>query len=155
MNLEITYQLVGTGWSKCTIRTDSSECVVTASYLSDALKSLVLGALGILSGFNSVSFSFDEEPGEYRWVIQRTDANEVQIQILSFEELWGNRPNSEGTPKWAFNCQPAVFAVAVKAAAAAVLAEHGEAGYLEKWCQHHFPTRELDLLSDLVALRVD
>lgn len=155
MSFEISYELVGAGWSRCTMRAGSSECVVTASYLSDALGMLVLGALGILSGLKAVSFSFDEEPGEYRWVIQQTNVNQVQIEILSFEELWGNRPNSEGTPKWSFTCRPAVFASAVKAAADAVLTEHGEAGYLEKWCEHPFPKRELDLLSELVAQRGD
>lgn len=153
MSLSITYELFGTGWARCILKADEVECEVTASYLSDALGNLVLAALGTLAGFKSVAFGFDEEPGEYRWVIQQTDANEIRIEVLSFDELWGNKPNAEGRVLISTVCRPVVFAAAVQKAATAVLAQYGEEGYHAKWVEHPFPSRQLTLLAELVALR--
>ncbi|MCV2423489.1 hypothetical protein [Paucibacter sp. DJ2R-2] len=153
MQLSITYELVGSGWSKCTIEDGEESCSVSASYLSDALGNLVVAAFSALSGFASISFGFDEEPGEYRWVIEQTEPNQIQIQILEFEDLWGCKPNADGKVLLSTTCRPLVFAAAVQRAAAAVLAEHGEEGYLGKWMEHPFPIRQLSLLSELVAAR--
>jgi len=152
MNLSITYRLVGTGWAECVISDNESKCEVTASYLSDALGKLVLAALGVLSGFRDVTFGFDEEPGEYRWVIQSIDINEIAIEIFDFDELWGNKPNVDGRLLFSSKCRPVVFARAVHDAATAVLDEHGESGYLEKWNEFPFPSQQLTLLSELLAL---
>ena len=152
MSLSITYRLVGTGWAECFVSDDHQKCEITASYLSDALGNLVLAAYAALSGFREVSFGFDEEPGEYRWVLEATDVNEIQIRLLCFDELWGNKPNTEGKVLFCTKCRPVVFARAVHRAATAVLQEHGETGYLEKWSEHPFPTRQLALLSESLAL---
>jgi hypothetical protein len=154
MSLNITYKLVGTGWSECTLRDDAgSECTVSASYLSDALGNLVLAALAIGSGFKSASFSFDEEPGEYRWVIEQTDLNVVRIRILSFPELWGGKPNEQGQLLFSASCRPIVFAAEVLRMASELLEECGEDGYMAQWVEHRFPIRELSLLREFVESR--
>lgn len=151
MYLNIAYKLVGTGWSECTVRDDAgSECTVTASYLSDALGNLVLAALVIASGFTSASFGFDEEPGEYRWVIEQVDVNLVGINILSFPELWGGKPNEQGRLLFSTTCRPVVFAAEVLRVASSLLEEYGEDGYLAQWVEHPFPVRQLTLLRELV-----
>ncbi len=132
MSFTIAYRITGLGWAECTVGDDKSTCTVTASYLSDALRTLILAATAALSRFSRLSFSFDEEPGEYRWVISSPRVNELEVRILSFDELWGDKPDSEGHLVFRTICTPETFAVAVHAAAAAVLAEHGVAGYLEK-----------------------
>lgn len=130
MALDITYRLTGIGWAQCTITDAEKACTVSAAYLSDALKNLVLSAIALLSRFSGMTFSFDEEPGEYRWVISSPRLNEIQIQILGLDELWGDKPNSSGQLLFRTICTPETFAEAVHAAA--VLAEYGEAGYFEK-----------------------
>jgi len=151
MALNITYRLTGVGWAECTIVDADNTCTVRASYLSDALYSLVLSANALLSRFSGMTFSFDEEPGEYRWVISSPRLNEIEIDILSLDELWGDRPNSEGRPLFKTICTPETFAEAVHAAAAAVLAEYGEAGYLEKWSEYPFPMAQFEQLSSMLA----
>jgi hypothetical protein len=156
MPLSITYQITGLGWAECTLKTGAGSCTVTACYLSDALGSLVTAAKALLSSFTAVTFSFDEEPGEYRWVIRSPRLNELQIKILSFSELWSGEPDEEGKEVFHFVCTPETFAEAVHAAASAVLAEHGEAGYLEKWHEHPFPLGAFTELSrGLSALKGD
>jgi hypothetical protein len=151
MYIHLTYKLVGSGWSECTLRDDAgAECTVTASYLSDALGNLVLAALAIGSGFTCASFGFDEEPGEYRWVIEQEDINLVRIKMVSFQELWGGKPNQQGQLLFSTTCRPVVFAAEVLRVASKLLDEHGEASYLEHWVEHPFPVRQLELLRELV-----
>jgi len=139
----IEYRLDGTGWSECTLANGESKCELTASYLSDALRNLVVAATAIASGFNRVSFGFDEEPGEYRWVLTSPRLNEVEVEILAFDELWGGRPDAEGRSLFKSRCLPEEFAKAVQVAAHRVLEQHGEAGYMTLWHEHPFPSAQL------------
>jgi hypothetical protein len=116
------------------------------------LGTLVLAALGLVSGFTAVTFAFDEEPGEYRWVMRSTGRNTIELRLLAFDERRGNQSDTEGRLLLATRCRPVVFARAVRTAAEAVLAKHGEAGYEEKWAQHPFPTRQLYLLGQALEL---
>ncbi|HRE16396.1 MAG TPA: hypothetical protein PLW86_04905 [Rhodocyclaceae bacterium] len=150
MPLTITYRLSGTGWAECSLSDGKSSCDLTASYLSDALYNLVLAATAALSGFMRVSFRFDEEPGEYRWVISSPRLNEIELEILSFTELWGDRPDTEGESLFKTRCLPETFAKAVAAAAQSILEEHGEAGYKERWSEHPFPSAQLEELTRLL-----
>jgi hypothetical protein len=151
MTLTIDYRLTGTGWAGCTVRADGRDCELSASYLSDALGKLVLAGIAVLAGAQSMSVGFDEEPGEYRWSIAQAGAGMVRLNILAFQELWGNQPDSDGTPLLSVICARLEFAKAVREAAESVLKQHGPAGYKEEW-RYDFPLQELDLLrSYLVA----
>jgi hypothetical protein len=143
VSLTIDYRLIGTGWAVCTLADGNQRCELTASYLSDALHSLVLAATAAGSGFGRVSFRFDEEPGEYRWIINSPRPNELELEVLDFDELWGDRPDAEGRSLFKTRCLPEVFAGAVQAAAHRVLDTHGEEGYLKAWSEHPFPVQQL------------
>ena len=152
MSLQLTYDLVGTGWCRCEIRLGTSEAVVTGSYLSDCLRGLARATLDMAGGSPLSRCSFDEEPGEFRWLLRR-DANELQLRILEFDELWGEQPDSEGTEIINLSCPVASFVIAVRDALRSVRSKYGLAGYLEKWVEHDFPQDELDQL-ELVAPRL-
>lgn len=151
MSLSIEYRLLKSGWAECTVRVGGKSQELTASYLSDALGNLVLAALAMLTGMHSVATSFDEEPGEYRWVLERVNGGDISLRVLEFGELWGNRPNSEGKLLIQTTCHPLVFGEAVHQAATSVLATHGEAGYKERWQEHEFPFTQLELLASHIA----
>lgn len=154
--IKIDYRLTGSGWAECDVICGEQRRTVSASYFSDALRNLLLAANGVLAGFSNLTFRFDEESGEFRWVItspRPRESNEVQIEILRFPELWGGQPDSEGKSLYKSCCRPIVFAKAVAEAAAQLLKAHGESGYLEKWVEHPFPMSQyLDLL---VAIEQD
>ena len=150
MPLSLDYRLTGTGWAACSLSDGKSSCEITASYLSDALYRLVLAGIAALSGFNQISFSFDEEPGEYRWVISSPRLNEFEIEILSFPALWGDQPDSEGRSLFKTRCVPETFAKAVQSALHTVLETHGESGYLELWSEHPFPSSQFAELNRLL-----
>jgi hypothetical protein len=142
MQIQIDYRLTGSGWAECNVSSDEQTCVLTASYLSDALRNLVLAANGVLAGFSTLTFRFDEEPGEFRWLITTPRPNEIQIDILHFPELWGGRPDGEGNSLYRSRCRPIEFAQAVENAARRALEAYGESGYKEKWEEHPFPTAQ-------------
>ena len=136
MKLSVHFRLIGTGWAECEIADEASSCTVTASYLSDALRNLLLAATAVVSEFRRVTFKFDEEPGEFRWVISNT-LWEIDLSILEFHELSGDKPDAEGMVRFRTVCRPRTFAEAVRDAATEVLSKLGESGYAEQW--HGFP----------------
>ncbi|MDR2213252.1 MAG: hypothetical protein LBE21_06475 [Pseudomonadales bacterium] len=151
MSLTIDYRLLDAGWAECTVQTANASQELSASDLSDALRNLVLAAVAILAGLRSVATSFDEEPGEYRWVLEYTGGLEISLKILLFNELWGNKPDSEGEILIQTTCHLLEFAEAVANAASRVLEKYGIQGYAEKWPEHEFPSRELNLLNEYIA----
>lgn len=152
MPLSIDYQLTDLGWADCSVQFADKSCKITASYLSDALGKLVVAANAVIAGMHSISIGFDEEPGEYRWVIRQTSGNYwLTVDILFFTESWGNRPDSEGEVVFSFACDPVEFVRAVRDAARQVLDRYGIAGYKEKWDAYDFPSGQLDLLDAGIA----
>ena len=150
MAISIAYSLVGSGWSRCVVEDGEAKVELSASYLSDALANLILGATAALSGFRSCTFSFDEEPGEYRWVVQVAGPDGVRIDVLEFEEMWSERPDSDGKRLFSTHCTGLMFAKAVESAASTVLKEHGLEGYKEKWVEHSFPEHQLEALRQCI-----
>ena len=150
---KITYELLGTGWSVCRLKAGALETEISASYLSDALGNLVLSALAVASGFRSMSFGFDQEPGEYRWIIETTDTELVRLRIVEFEELWGNKSDDAGRLRLEVSMRALQYAEAVASAAEDVLLAYGLKGYAERWAEHKFPERELTLLRSAIESR--
>ncbi len=152
MKLQIDYQLTGTGWAECHVRYGESECLLTASYLSDALGNLVLAAAGVLGGMPSVAVSFDEEPGENRWVIQIIPSGGgLKLRILQFKGTWQYLPDEQGRQLFAAVVPVREFGIAVRDAALRVLEAHGRDGYRQKWVDAEFPSRQLELLEAAIA----
>ena len=152
MHLTVDFKLTGTGWAECTVKDEHSECTVSASYLGDALGDLVLAACAALRFLDRIGFCFEEEPGEYRWVITGARLNEIELRIYEFRESWASKPDDQGALVFSTKCLALNFAEAVHATASKLLAELGEAGYLEQWCEHPFPIlplRELERLLEL------
>lgn len=154
MNVSAQISLTGTGWAECRIADDTSSCTVTASYLSDALRHLLLAATAVISEFDRVTFSFLEEPGEFRWVITSPRVNEVEVAILEFRQLGGGQPDSQGMVRFRTKCLPREFAGAVYAAATELRTNVGEAGYAEQWARHPFPSLQLQELGRLLEMGV-
>lgn len=150
MSFEFRYQLTGSGWSECTLVVDSATITLTASYLSDALRSLLGAVCRVLSGMPDATASFDEEPGEYRWRFYRIDNGRVRIVVLEFDDLWTSKPDSEGTPIFDVECRLRSFAGAIYDGCKKLLEKCGREGYKEKWVEHDFPDAEFEELGRLL-----
>lgn len=153
MSIEFRYELTGTGWSECTLIVNDSQVTVTASYLSDALRSLLSAVCRVLDGIPEATAQFDEEPGEYRWRLFRVDDEMIRVMILEFNDLWSNKPDSDGKPIFDVQCRLRTLAGAVYDGCKRLLAEHGHSGYKEKWLEHEFPDSEFEMLRCYLAIR--
>ena len=118
---------------------------LTASYLSDALGDLLLAVWMLTEGEVDARCSWDEEPGEYRWLLHR-DGDDVDLRVLCFDELWRNRPDDEGRTVFSTRVHLRPLVEAVAGAAATVQQTYGHDGYRTKWVDHDFPAETLDRL---------
>jgi hypothetical protein len=146
MDVTVDYRLTGSGWSSCTIELYGQTCVVTASYLSDALRELVSATNHLLGGGKEARFQFDEEPGEYRWILSSTGEGGLRIKILQFPQLWGEKPDSDGQTVLEATCPVRLFGEAVLLSLNRILDEHGLRGYREKWVNADFPLEDYRVL---------
>ena len=148
--MEFSYRLTGTGWSEARLSDGTTEATVTASYLSDALGVLLEAVGTLLEGAQEARCSWDEEPGEYRWIfVRRGDV--VELRVLAFQDRGGEEPDSEGSLVFETRQGLRETVTAIADGAAEVLAEHGEEGYLAKWVDAPFPSAHLDLVRQRLA----
>lgn len=106
---------------------------------------------GLYGDSSGERFSFDREPMETRWLLWRQGAD-VAITVFEFPDggtSWGPPDETGGTLLWRSVQPRSVLCHAVAEAAEAVLREHGEDGYLEKWMRHPFPVAALQDLQRL------
>lgn len=143
--VEFDYRLVGTGWSEARFAVGDAWVGLTASYLDDALGDLLLAARLLVEGDTTASASWAEEPGEYRWIMERSGPK-VRVRIVGFPELWSDAPLEEGEVLLDASCELRELLTALAAGARQVLDAHGEAGYREKWVDHAFPLEHLEAL---------
>jgi hypothetical protein len=153
--VDFEYRLTGAGWARASITDGANQAVMTASYLSNALDDLLEAVARLLDGAPEARCSWEEEPGEYRWIFTRTGDDRVQLTILAFDDMWdftSDRP--DGVPLSSYpdergelhfsTTQPlGVLGRAITDGAGAVLSEHGEDGYLAEWGMAPFPTARL------------
>lgn len=142
---EFDYKLTGSGWSEARIADDDSHAIVTASYLSDALRSLVDAVALVVEGQAEARCSWDEEPGEYRWILRRA-AGGLRVEILAFDHLWGDEPDEAGREVFSTIQDPMRVARVVLSAAQRVLDDLGAAEYERQWVEHPFPAEALERL---------
>jgi hypothetical protein len=151
MAVRFQYELPGAGWSACTLEVDQASVKVTASYLSDALRSLLSALCRILTGETESTASFDEEPGEYRWKFYRLDEHRLKLVILEFDELWSHEPDSDGKCIFDIEYRIRPIADAIYDGCKILLALHGRDGYKAQWLSDDFPDEEFSQLGRLLC----
>jgi hypothetical protein len=140
--MEFSYRLIGTGWAEARIADERSHAVLTASYLTDALGDLLSALVMLKRGEKDVSFSWEEEPGEYEWTFRRLDS-EVELRIESFADQYARTKDEVGSVIFATRQPLGVVIQAVTREARDLLDELGPEEYARRWVEHPFPVREL------------
>ena len=150
MGVSVTYNLTGVGWSECLVEIGDQNAHLTASYISDALGSLLDAVIGLMLGRDDMTAAFAEEPGLYRWRFMRVGVDKVNVRILWFDDTWKDRPENDGEMIIDAECRLRTLAGAVLAASQNVLAAHGLEGYRKQWVLHDFPLELQERLKRLL-----
>ncbi|HEX5584002.1 MAG TPA: hypothetical protein VFX08_10040 [Gaiella sp.] len=140
--MRFEYRLAGTGWAEAQITDDHASASLTASYLSDALGDLLAAVRAVRTGSTEVRCSWEEEPGEYRWVFRRS-RDDIALRILWFDDQYDSEADETGRVVFETTQKVDALVAAIASAAQRVLDEHGEAGYVARWVEHAFPTAVL------------
>jgi hypothetical protein len=100
-----------------------------------------------LCGASNSRCSWDEEPGEYRWIFHAV-GDELQLRILWLDDNYPKQPDEEG--RLVFETAEPISAIAntIADAAQRVLDKHGEDDYQKKWHEYPFPTATLQSLRE-------
>lgn len=151
-DIRIEYKLVGTGWAECTLNIHGQTCTVTASYLSHALDAFLRAVNKICLGGTQARFFFDEEPGEYRWLLSREPDGGLRIKILAFQNLWNDMEDAEGELIFEAVCALSEFSVALAKAISDLLSEYGIEGYADEWAIGDFPLAQYLNLCDYAGV---
>lgn len=105
---------------------------ITASFLSDALGDLARVVIGMLRGAPHARCAWQEEPGEYRWVLERAGEH-IRLRILWFPQTFSKQLDEAGRLVFATTCTLAGFAGQLKSQLERPLDEHGIEGYQEPY----------------------
>jgi len=144
-DVEFTYRLTGTGWAEARVADGTSSATITASYLEDAL-GVLLEAIGVLlEGAEEARCSWEEEPGEYRWVFVR-EGSDVRLRVIAFADVYSKEPDDKGVVVFDTITPLREIAEVVAQGAQKVLDEYGEGEYLRRWVDHPFPLGHLGLI---------
>ena len=142
----VDWRLVGTGWAKVDVRAGGAQVTITASYLSDPLTSVVEAAARLLSGSTQSTVSFEEEPGEYLWILRRMDESRVRLRILAFglERAHPTAPIESLDGQTAsvvldVELETLEFATGVLQALRLIEGDYGLDGYEKEWVRYAFP----------------
>jgi hypothetical protein len=144
--VEFSYRLTGAGWSEARFAIGDRWVALGASYLTDALGDLLGAVRSLAEGGEDARVSWALEPGEFRWLFTRVGSM-VDVRVLSFDADYYDYPADDaGKLAVAGRVRLDALASALATAARAVLDEHGESGYRERWVEHPFPTAALEAL---------
>jgi hypothetical protein len=123
--LHLSYILHEHGWASATFGDGATSIETPVSHLGDALGELASAARGILLGAPEMSFSFLDEPGEYRFRVTRHDER-VVIRVERFGKLF-----ARATRLVSWSLKPTAACVSLQMSASTCFAEFST--NMEKW----------------------
>lgn len=168
--LKLEYELTGKGWATVSIDNGEQRASHNISYIGPGLEELLEAALGLTKSKRRTIASFEDEPGENRWVFRLERVGTVFLVISFYDHLFSNPeleederelrkredlpeddPDDPATVQFAAYVNLQELLQAVCDAAEAVLEKYGAAGYRAEWLEGDFPGEELRKLREYLA----
>ncbi len=142
------YELRGHGRADATLAIEDQVAAVSASYLGDALGDLLTPLVALVRGATAARASWDEEPGEFRWLFAN-ESGRARVRVLAFPECrdFVDAPDADGEVLVDAVCDLDALVGAIAEGAQSVLDLYGETGYRQKWGKHAFPISSLRAIS--------
>ena len=149
--MNFSYRLMGLGCAKATLSHGGKTITMECSYMTDSLRDLLKTLENLLIRDGETRCSWDDEPGEYRWLFNRSESS-ASLRILYFSDINSQSPDFEGDVLIEFTSSLRDLALSILNGIQEVLNEYGEDGYLELWHEYPFPTEDLRTVQKLLAL---
>jgi hypothetical protein len=130
--VEFWCRLAGRGWIEAGITDGVSQLSMVPSYLSDGPADLADAVIILLQGAQHATCSWQDEPGQYRWLLER-QGDELEIKILRFEETFSRKLDEQGERLFSTRCTLARFAVQVHGQLQRLLVGEGAEACLSTW----------------------
>ncbi|KQX07758.1 MULTISPECIES: hypothetical protein [unclassified Leifsonia] len=130
--MKLTIRLVHLGWIEATIQHHEDSLGITASYIGDAPRELLEAVEQLQTGAATARCRWLEEPGEYRWIFERTGAL-VDVRILWFDDGWHDSDDA-GVMRFESTVSLSELAFSVTDGMSRMVSESGgPEGYFRKW----------------------
>jgi hypothetical protein len=147
--LDFELRLTHTGWMEAKLTSPEQEIFVSATPLSDAPAELARAILLLLEGSSEARCSWQEEPGEYRWLFTR-QGGAVRLTLLGFLDPFSRLDDSHGECLFQGECDLRWFASRLQQQFHYFLATVGEEGFQREW-RYPFPALELRRLEEFLS----
>jgi hypothetical protein len=125
-----------------------SATLIASAVLYDAPSDLLWAAVQLLESAPIIRVQWFDEPGEYRWRLERTGAS-ATVRVWHFEHADRRLTDEEGALVFTSICGVLRFARQVRAATQAVLDRYGREEYRRRW-RWDFPGRAHHRLGELI-----
>jgi hypothetical protein len=143
--MRFDFKLTGSGWATVELEDGASHLTIIASHISDPLADLLHAAWRVLDGEVETRSLWEDEPGEYRWIMRREN-DDVVVGVLEFRSAHPQQADDLGQQVFETRQNVKTFARAVALGASRTLESSGEAGYSAEWGGRPFPDRALALI---------
>lgn len=130
--IDISLKLIGKGWLEANLDNGEKSYNITASSLSDGIKDFIIAIALLLEGNIMSQCSWQEEPGQYRWVFE-TNHSTVNIRILLFEQAFSKQENNKGQEVFLGEDSLLRLGRMVARSIQRLIDFHGEEAYQELW----------------------
>lgn len=147
--IEVMCNLEGRGWFAIKISNGINEVEIKASYLSDSPIDLISSIRTVLDGSRDARCSFQNEPGEYRFIFEKNNEM-ISVKVLEFFKSFNKESNDMGKLIFEGTDDLYTFAKRIKRQYDRLLYNHGLDGYKNIW-GYDFPASELERLNESIA----
>ena len=149
---EFTYKLLGSGWADARVFADGCGNQMIISYLTDAPGDMVRAVIALfkMPEGGQVQFSWEDEPGEYRWTIER-HGDTVAVKIVESQQNYSKLADDPWPLFFQTECSLLRLATQVRGQMQQIVNEYGLDRYRGQWSTYPFPIDELEQLSKLIV----
>ncbi len=144
-DLRFRFSVVGRGWLDADLHASTQHARISASYISDALRLLLIGVSRSSSGGMPTEVRWEEEPGHYLWQLVPRD-DQTHLSVLD-----GRTAQSAERLIFEHRGPTRVVQRAVVDASVQLLVDMGEIRYFQEWGSP-FPLDELRSLQRQAGL---
>ena len=145
----VTLRLDGIGFMQMVATADDQHVERSSSYIFDGVEATGSALVALARGATAVRFSWFDEPGEYRWVVNR-DGEEVRVVLREFPDWSPRRVDEQGEAVLETRCDLLRFLTQFRGQLQQLRNDHPGPEFERLW-HNPFPDRKLAQLTEAIT----